>query len=531
MSFHDRIEQILPCVTKPGRYIGNELNSIHKVGANGCSPLSKKIKVCLSYPDTYEIGMSNLGLSILYHILNKRGDVVCERVFAPWPDMDEKMKEKNMPLFSLESWTPLKDFDIWGFSLENELTYTNVLYMLKSAGIPFHRKDRDEKHPLIIAGGACTNNPLPVSDFIDAFVIGDGEEVILEIVDVFTGCRGGTRSALLKKLSHIEGVYVPDHNELKSVNRRIVEDINTIDYPTKPIVPYIEIVHDRAVVEIMRGCPRRCRFCLAGNTTKPVRLLKKENILRLARELIKNTGLEELSFMSLSSSDYPGLLEIAGGLGREFFKKRVSLSLPSLRPDTFKTGIAKEIQSVRKSGVTLAPEAGTQRLRDLICKDLTEEQIISSTRNAFAGGANNVKLYFMIGLPTETEEDLKGIVELAYKIIKEGKQANPRAKITVNVSTFVPKKNTPLGDGKMIGLEEIRKKQAYLKQNLRHRGIDLKWHDPEMSAVEGLLSRGDESTGKIIEHVCELGAKFDNWSEHFDYSRWEKAIAENTDKI
>lgn len=499
------------------------MNSVHK-------DHSGKIKIALSYPDTYEIGMSNLGLSILYHILNKREDLVCERTFAPWPDMDEKMKAYNVPLFSLESWTPVKDFDILGFSLENELTYTNVLYMLNSAGIPIHRKDRDGKYPLIIAGGACTNNPKPMSDFIDAFVMGDGEEVILEIVDVYKHCRGLLQqppTAMLDALSKIDGVYVPGHNELKPVTRRIVKDINTIDYPTKPIVPYIEIVHDRAVVEIMRGCPRRCRFCLAGNTTKPVRLLKKENILRLAKDFIKNTGLEELSFMSLSSSDYPGLLEMAGELGKEFYKKRVSISLPSLRPDTFKEGLAKQIQGVRKSGVTLAPEAGTQRLRDLICKDLSEEEIVSSTKNAFAGGANNVKLYFMIGLPTETEEDLKGIVDLASKIMKEGKQANPRAKITVNVSTFVPKKNTPLEGEKMISIDEIKRKQDYLKNNIRQRGIDLKWHDPEMSVIEGVLSSGDEKTGGVIEKVFEQGGKFDNWSEHFDYSKWEKALAEN----
>ncbi|MCX5749469.1 MAG: TIGR03960 family B12-binding radical SAM protein [Candidatus Saganbacteria bacterium] len=525
---HDVLEEkILPFVLKPARYTGSELNSIHKKDEDD---YNDKIKIALSYPDTYEIGMSNYGLQILYHILNKRQDVACERVFAPWPDMEQKLKEQDIPLFSLESQVPIKDFDILGFSLENELTYTNVLYLLESAKIPLHRRERDKTHPLIIAGGACTNNPLPMSDFIDAFVIGDGEEVILEMIDVYIKYRG-SRPRSLEALSKIEGVYVPDHNELKSVKRRIVKDINTIDYPTRPIVPFIEIVHDRAAVEIMRGCPRRCAFCQAGNTTKPVRLLSPEKIKELSNRILENTGFEELSFISLSSSDYPGLIGIAKELGQKFAKKRISISLPSLRPDSFKKDMAGEIQNVRRSGVTLAPEAGTQRLRDLICKDLTEEEIISSCVSAFSSGANSVKLYFMIGLPTETEEDIKAIVELSNKIIGEGKRANPRARITVNASTFVPKKNTPFENEKMISLEETRRKQDYLKHNLKHRGIELKWHSPEMSSIEGLLSAGDEKTGQVIKKAFDLGCRFDNWTEYFDFSKWEKALAENKNKI
>jgi radical SAM superfamily enzyme YgiQ (UPF0313 family) len=525
------LENILPNVSKPARYVGNELNSVHKNHKD-------KIKFVICYPDSYEIGMSNIGIAILYHLINKRDDAVCERVFSPWIDMEKKMEEHSVPLFSLESWTPVKDFDIVGFSVQNELTYTNLLNILKLSGIPLKRKDRDASHPLIIAGGACTNNPEPLSDFIDAFVIGDGEEVVQEIIDVYKSCRGVLQYAptdshhvLLVALSKIPGIYVPGHNELTNVKRRIVKDLNTIDYPIKPIVPFIEIVHDRAAIEIMRGCPRRCRFCQAGNVGKPVRMMKPERVIELAKKIIKNTGFEELSLVSLSSSDYPKIWEVAEELGKDFSKKRISISLPSMRPDSFRSEIAKEIQHVRKAGVTLAPEAGTQRLRNHICKDLTEENIISSIKQAFGGGANSIKLYFMIGLPTETDEDMKGIVDLAYKIIKEGKPLNPRAKITVNVSTFVPKKNTSFENEKMISYEEILRKQEFLKQNLKHRNIDLKWHDARMSVIEGVFSQGDSHTGNILLNAFEGGCRFDNWTEFFDYRKWESAIAQDQDKI
>ncbi|MFA5104025.1 MAG: TIGR03960 family B12-binding radical SAM protein [Candidatus Margulisiibacteriota bacterium] len=528
---HDIIEKILPSVSKPGRYIGNELNSVHK-------PHKDKLKFALAYPDTYEIGMSNLGLQILYHILNQRPDIVAERFYAPWPDMEEKMKENNIPLFSLESWTPIKTFDIVGFSIQNELTYTNVLNMLQVAGLPLMRKDRNNSHPLIIAGGACTNNPEPLSDFIDAFVIGDGEEVILEIVDTYkqwksenivdADCNRHLRNHLLTALSKIPGIYVPDFNEFKDIKRRIVKDLNSIDYPASPIVPFIEIVHDRATIEIMRGCPHRCKFCQAGTVNKPVRMLSPEKVIGLAKETIKNTGFEEVSLVSLSSSDYPYLYDVAIELGKVFSPKRISLSLPSLRADNLKEEVAKEMLSVRQSGFTIAPEAGTQRLRDHICKDLTEEKIIDSVKTAIKSGSNRIKLYFMIGLPTETDEDIKGIVDLAYLLIKEAKAITSRAKIIVNVSTFIPKKNTPFENEKMIGLDEIKRKQDYLKNNLRHKSIELKWHDSGMSTIEGLLSMGGKEAGKVLLKAFESGCRFDNWAEYFDYSKWEKAIAENT---
>ncbi|MEK7376031.1 MAG: radical SAM protein, partial [Candidatus Margulisiibacteriota bacterium] len=338
----------------------------------------------------------------------------------------------------------------------------------------------------------------------------------------------------LKILSKIDVIYVPGHNESKNVKRRIVKDINTIDYPTNPIVPFIEIIHDRAAIEIMRGCPRRCGFCQAGNTTKPVRLMKPERIKELARETIKNTGFEEISFVSLSSSDYPGLAPIAVELGKEFAAKRISLALPSMRSDSFSKELSDEIQNVRKGGVTLAPEAGTQRLRDLILKDLNEESIISSAKAAFVGGAKSLKLYFMIGLPTETDEDLQGIVALAHKILEEVRACGrmpQRVKLTVNISTFVPKKNTPFGNEKMISYEEIMRKQEYLKQNLKHKSIELKWHDAHMSVIEGLLSQGDSKTGSILLSAFRSGCRFDNWTEFLDWKKWEAAIAQDQDKI
>jgi radical SAM superfamily enzyme YgiQ (UPF0313 family) len=512
------IEKNLPLVSKPARYIGNELNSIHK-------PHEGKIKVALSYPDSYEIGMSNLGLQILYHVLNQKADIVAERFYAPWPDMEDKMKVSGIPLFSLESWTPVKDFDIIGFSVQNELTYTNLLNMIVLAGLPLMSKDRKDGQPIIIAGGACTNNPDPLADFIDAFVIGDGEEVILEIVDTYNNCKDISRNVLLQSLAKIEGVYVPGFNEFKNVKRRIVEDINTIDYPTAPIVPFIEIIHDRAMVEIMRGCPRRCKFCQAGAVNKPVRLMKPERIVELGKQLAANTGFEELSLVSLSSSDHPKLGQAAEELIKVLFPKRISLSLPSLRADTLDEKTARQMTAVRSSGFTIAPEAGTQRMRDHICKDLTEEKILGSVKAAAAGGANRIKLYFMIGLPGETQDDLEGIVDLAYKIIKEAKSSNPRSKITVNVSTFIPKKGTAFEDEKMISLEETLQKQQYLKDSLKHRSIDLKWHDPVMSQIEGIFAAGGKEAGQILLQAYELGCRFDNWSEYFDRSKWEAAIA------
>lgn len=544
-------ENILPHVSKPARYIGNELNSIHKNHEN-------KIKIALCYPDAYEIGMSNLGLSILYNVLNSQEDIAAERVYSPWPDMEEQLRKYDLPLFSLESRTKIRAFDILGFSIQNELTYTNLLNILDLSKIPLFRSQRNDSHPLVIAGGASVSNPMPLIDFIDAFVIGDGEEVILEIAkktkDQRLKTKGLTpnppagagqaspigegqgrgynaRNSLLDELAKIEGVFVPGKNEFLSVKRRIVKDLNTIDYPTKPIVPYIEIVHDRAAIEIMRGCPRRCRFCQASSINKPVRLLKPENIVNLAKEIIKNTGFEELSLLSLSSSDYPWILDVAEELEKEFAPKKISLSLPSLRADTLNKGIAKKLQSVRKSGVTIAPEAGSQRLRDHICKDLSEDDILLAAENAFIGGAKSIKLYFMIGLPTETDEDLFEIINLSNKMLFHGRQFNKRAKIVVNISTFVPKKGTELENEIMISLTEIIRKQNILKNNIKNRNIELRWHNPHMSRLEGLFSSGGPEIGKVLYEAYLKGCRFDNWVESFDFKKWEEVLVSHKIKI
>ncbi len=514
----DRIAQALKNVVKPARYIGTELNAVKKDHKG-------KTSVALSYPDAYEIGMSNLGLQILYNLINKKDELVAERFYAPWPDMEAQLVENKVPLFTLETWKPVKDYDIIGFSLQNELTYTNLVNMLKLSGLPLRSSERKNVKPLVIAGGACTSNPYPLIDFIDAFVIGDGEEAVFDIIDTYKETKD--KQELLGKLSLVPGVYVPGYNTMKDAGRRIVKDINTIDYPDKPIVPYLEVIHDRAQVEIMRGCPRRCSFCHAGKVNKPVRLLSADRIKDLARKIIANTGYEEISFVSLSSSDYPGLIDIANELGKEFAKKRISISLPSLRADSLKKDMASEIQNVRRSGVTIAPEAGTQRLRDVIHKDLTEEKILDSARTIFSGGANRAKLYFMIGLPTETDEDIEGIASLAEKILKEAKSVNPRARITVNVSTFIPKKETPFENEKMIGLDEIRRRQDILKRAIKNRNIDLKWHDAEMSLIEGAFSTGGQELCAVLESAVNMGARFDNWAEHFKYEIWEKSFGEN----
>lgn len=516
---HNYIKSVLNSVLKPARYIGNELNSIHKEHKD-------KVKFALAYPDIYEIGMSNYGLQILYHILNKEKDIVAERFFTPWVDMEEKMKLNNISLFSLESCTPIKNFDVVGFSLENELTFTNLLNMLTLSQIPLFRKDRKNDMPIIIAGGACTTNPYPLYDFIDAFVLGDGEEVILEIAQTIKEFKGN-KERILEKLAKIEGIFVPDFNKLENIKRRIVRDINTIDYPIAPVVPFIQIVHDRAMIEIMRGCPRRCKFCQAGAINKPVRILSIDKILFLAKELIKNTGYEEISLISLSSSDYPKLEEVIDKLYNFLEPKKVSLSLPSIRADTLNEKLIKKVTLIRSSGFTIAPEAGSQRLRNLINKDLTEEKILNSVISVVKSNINRIKLYFMIGLPTETQKDIEDIVTLSNKIVESIKPINKKAKIVVNVSTFVPKKGTAFENEKMISLEETLEKQNYLKDNLRDRSIELKWHDPFMSQIEGLFATGGLETQKILLNAYQLGCKFDNWVEHFDKDKWRQAIAQS----
>ncbi|MFH1683949.1 MAG: radical SAM protein [Candidatus Margulisiibacteriota bacterium] len=512
------IDQILPNVQKPARYIGNELNSVHKDWEK------TPIKVAIAYPDTYEIGMSNLGIQILYYILNEQPDVLAERVFAPWPDMESLLVSKSVSLFSLESWKPISEFGLIGFGIGHELTYTNIINMLKLGNIPIWQKDRKDSDPLIMGGGPCTFNPEPVADFFDFFVIGEAEEVLLEIVNVLRNSELRTRNSKLERLSKLPGIYVPSLKN--NVVKQTIKDLNNTPYPTQPIIPFIEAIHDRAVVEIMRGCKWGCKFCQAGWTCRPVREKPMEKIIEIADDLIKNTGHEELSLVSLSTSDYSKILELAQTLAKKYEGKRINISLPSMRTNTFSINLAKEVSRVRPSGVTLAPEAGTQRLRDVIGKNMSEEDIINGVNGAFSAGMESIKLYFMIGLPTETDEDLLGICELAKKIHGIGKKLTRRARITVNLATFIPKPHTPLQWEKQISIEESLQRQRLIKQNLKVKGIDVRWHQAEASFLEGVFARGDRKLSKVIEKAWELGCRLDAWSEHLKFDIWLKAFAE-----
>jgi len=519
----DKINQILPQVLRPARYIGNELNSIHKDWD------AVKLHVALAYPDLYEVGMSNLGLQILYHILNSQDEVLAERVYAPARDMEEMLNANRLPLFSLESWTPLDRFDLIGFSIGHELTYTNLLNMLRLSGIPLYSAERTDSHPLIFAGGPSVFNPAPIEEFVDFFVIGEGEEVILEIVEEHRAGRIENRAEKLKNLSKIPGVYVPAIGN--PTTKRYVKDFNNVPYPTKPIVPFLEVIHDRAMVEVMRGCMHLCKFCNACLHYWPVREKKPEKVIQLALEILNNTGYEELTLISLSSSDYSAIEPVARELSQKLAQKRINLSLPSLRLDSLGLKLAREIQRVRPTSITVAPEAGTQRLRDVIGKKLTEEEILEGVRAAFQEGVSNLKLYYMIGLPTETLADLQGMVDLTKKIGEIGRQFTQRSHVTASVSTFIPKPHTPFERERQIGLAEILERQKFLKQNLRGKGLELRWHDAKTSVLEGVFSRGDRRLSKVIEKAYSLGARFDAWSEHFKFEIWEQAFAECGVKI
>ncbi len=512
-----QIEKILPNVRKPAQYIGNELNSVHKDWSG------KSLSVAIGYPDLYEVGMSNLGIQILYNILNNEEDIVAERFFAPKQDMADELKREGLPLFSLESMFPLKDFDMLGFSIGHELNYTNILSVLELSGIPFYSKDRGEGDPLIFGGGPAVFNPYPIEDFFDFFLVGDGEEAIKEIADCVK--KGGDKKQKIESLSKIEGVYVPI---LKNrVVKRYVKDLENAPYPTKPIVAFIEAVHDRAVIEIMRGCKRACKFCSAFCSYKPVRERSPEKVISLAEEIIKNTGYEEISLISLSSSDYSKIEYLAIELAKKFEGQKINIALPSLRLDSLGVKIMKEIQRVRPSSVTVAPEAGTQRLRDFVRKNLTEEQILSGAEIAFSEGITSIKLYFMIGLPTETREDIEAIALLAKKVMDIGKKYSKRARVSISASTFIPKPHTPLERERQINLGEILERQKILKDSVRNTGVELKWHDSRFSIIEGVFSRGDARLSKVIEDAYKLGARMDAWTECFNFEVWEKAFLQN----
>ncbi len=541
MTEQKNISSVLKSVSKPGRYIGGEYNRIMKDKAD------IKCRFAFCFPDTYEIGMSNLGVKILYDVLNKDPDIWCERVYAPWTDMKEKMEEYSIPLASLESGDPVSQFDLVGFSLQYELCYTTALMMLKLSSIPIWSKDRSEESPIIIAGGPCVYNAEPVAEFFDIINIGEGEEVLLEISRLYIKMKEkGTysRKAFLREASHIEGVYIPSLYEVtynsygtikeyislypdvpKKIKKRIIGDLDKVSYPEKLVMPYAETVHDRIVLEVYRGCIRGCRFCQAGMVYRPIREKSPDVLSKLSKCLYENTGYDEISLISLSISDYSKLPELTDSLLSWTDDAKVSLSLPSLRLDSFSEELMSKVSSVRTGGLTFAPEAGTQRLRDVINKNVTEEDLMKAVNIAFRGGKSSVKLYFMNGLPTETYEDIKGISDLATKVVgayfKMAKEERPRGiGVTVSVACFVPKPFTPFQWEKQDSYEELVAKQQYLRNEITDRRVKYNYHEAKVSRIEAVFARGDRRLAPAIALAVDEGAMFDAWDEYFDYERW-----------
>ena len=544
-------DEILMKIDKPARYIGNELNSIKK------DKEKVAIRFAMCFPDVYEIGMSHLGVQILYDMFNKMEDVWCERVYSPWPDLHKIMKEEHIPLFGLESQEPIKNLDFIGLTLNYEMCYTNVLQILDLGQIPLLAKDRTEDDPLVIGGGCCTYNPEPMADFFDLFYMGEGEISFYELFDLYKKMRaeGKTRHEFLHEASKVPGIYVPSLYEVtykedgtiasfepiyedvpKTIQKQIVLNMTEAVYPEKPVVPFIKATQDRVVLEIQRGCIRGCRFCQAGMVYRPVREKNVEHLKDLAYKMLKSTGHEEISLSSLSSSDYSELEELVNFLIDEFKGKGVNISLPSLRIDAFSLDVMSKVQDIKKSSLTFAPEAGSQRLRDVINKGLTEEVILNGSRLAFEGGWNKVKLYFMLGLPTETEEDMKAIPQLAneiaalyYDTVPKEKR-NGKCQITISTSFFVPKPFTPFQWARMYTpgdyLARARVVNEGVHAQLNHKSIKYNWHEADVTVLEGILARGDRKIGQALLKVYEKGGIFDAWSEYFDYQRWEDAFAE-----
>lgn len=540
-----KLEKILPLVQKPARYIGGELNSVIK------DKNEVDIRYAFCFPDSYEIGMSHLGIKILYSIANERKDTWCERVFAPWPDMEEKMRENNIPLFALESGDPIKDFDFIGFTLQYELCYTNVINMLDLAGLPVRAKDRKGLSPIVMGGGPCACNPEPIADFFDLFSLGEGEEVNSEIMDLYKEHkkRGSSKEEFLKDAAKIQGVYVPslydisynDDGTVKAVTpketapekvtKRIISDLDKVHYPENFIVPFIDVVHDRVTHEIFRGCIRGCRFCQAGFLYRPIREKSPDVINEQCKKLCETTGYDEISLCSLSSSDYTKMEELLNKLLEWTTDKKINVALPSLRVDNFSEELMKKLTGVRKSGLTFAPEAGTQRMRNVINKNVTEEEMLSTSRIAFSGGYCSVKLYFMLGLPTETNEDIEGIGILAKKVVDEfyNNPDRPKGKgvtVGVSASSFVPKPFTPFQWEAQSTREELKNKQEHLKNTLPSKKINVSVHNIPTSFLEGVFARGDRKLSDVIELAWKKGCKFDGWDDMFLYEKWLEAFEE-----
>ncbi len=540
------LDLILPSVAKPGRYTGNEWNIIRKDWE------TTAVKFALAFPDIYDVGMGHLGYKILYSLLNRREDTLAERVYAPWVDMEDRMREHGLPLFSLETRHGLSEFDLVGFTLQYELSYTNILNMLDLGGIPLLAAQRSASHPFVVGGGPCAFNPEPLAAFFDLFVIGDGEEAIVDLVDCYIHWQGqkGSRSEFLLEAATIPGVYVPALYEVTykddgtvqavtptlpgvpaRVKKRVVQDLNGAFYPEDFVVPYVEVIHDRIMLEVMRGCTRGCRFCQAGMIYRPARERSRKLLLKQAEALVANTGYEEISLASLSTSDYGDIRDLIQDLMGQYGDCGIAISLPSLRLDSFSVGLADQIQKQRRTSLTFAPEAGTQRLRDAINKNVTEADLLSAAEAAFAAGWDAIKLYFMIGLPTETLEDVAGIAELTQKVLRLGRQIRGRegkvgrVKVSVSVGSFVPKSHTPFQWTAQASRAELLERQRYLRKLLSDRSISFSWTDVERSLLEAVIARGDRRIGEVILAAWQGGCKLDTWSEHFSDDQWSQAFA------